>query len=213
MILALNRDQLGAPDKWQLRAITPSSTIQFLSWDELSTKISPERRQVLYQERLYSSKLDFQPQEPKGIMFNSVLSHRCGFMIKLNPSNTARKESTDLFPPAPSRNGQCRYRCTGTKTKKGRKKQSTTEKIPFGGHLQLHCLNQRWNCAYRLPWWLWASYIISLRFHFPSEQWYFTTSQMRNEDSYRHDWKPTRHKSTARQISKLVKQRGSFTNT
>lgn len=146
-------------------------------------------------------------------MFSSVLCHRCGSMIKMKqfksiilPERRVQTFSHHLPHTIPND-------FIGTQSLKRRKKQ-TTKNIPFGGHLQSHCLKYQWKCAYRLPWRLWASYAISLRSHFPllmSEPWHISTSQVCN-DSYRHDWRPARHVSSAVQISKLVKQRGSFTS-
>lgn len=146
-------------------------------------------------------------------MFNSVFCHRCSSMIKI-------KQFKGIIPPerrVQTFSHQLPHTISndfiGTQSLKQRKKKQTTEKIPFGGHLQTHCLKYQWKCASRLPWWLWASCAI-LGFRFPllvSEQWHISTSQVCN-DSERHDWRPVGHVGPAVQISKLAEHRGSFTS-
>lgn len=124
-------------------------------------------------------------------MFKSVLCHRCSSTVKLNQFKSTilpERRMRTFFHQLPHTVAGDRTRAPSPKPEEGRTK--APEKIPFGGHLQLHCLNQWWNHACRLPWWLWANYVISSHFHFPqvkSEQWYFTTCQVCNKDSYRHD--------------------------
>lgn len=131
MILVLNKDQLGAQDKGQLRATTPSTPIQILAWDKLGTNVSPEREQVLYQETPCGPQLYYQPQEPKDITCNFVLCHRRGSMIKINqfksiilPERRVQTFFHQLPHTIPSD-------CTGTWSLKQRKEEANHWENPF----------------------------------------------------------------------------------